>query len=99
MDITLSELSPGFSVLPVFLWVWLALVVAVHVGFTACVARDAHRIEPRPLIAGPLLWTLATLITGILGAGLYWAVNHSTLSRREEGQRAPEEGSTSGRRR
>ena len=65
---------------------YLALFVVVHVGFAISVARDAGQLQRQqsgPLIAGPLLWTLATLLGGVFVAGLYWAVNHSALSRRD----------------
>ncbi len=63
---------------------FLALAI-VHIGFAAAVAADAgflRREGTGPLIAGPFLWTLATLLGGVFVAGIYWVVNHSTLSRR-----------------
>ncbi len=73
-------------VFQIFTWLYFALLIAVHVGFAISVARDADELQRQqsgPLIAGPLLWTLATLLGGVFVAGLYWAVNHSALSRRE----------------
>ena len=59
-------------------------VAIVHVGFAAAVSADAGRMRRKgsgPLIAGPLLWTLATLLGGVFVAGVYWLVNHSVLRR------------------
>jgi hypothetical protein len=70
---------------PLFFLLFTALTVVVHVGFAISVARDAGQLQRQqagPLIAGPLLWTLATLLGGVFVAGLYWVVNHSSLSRR-----------------
>jgi hypothetical protein len=77
---------PSASTLPFFLAAAFFLgTVIVHVGFAAAVARDARQLSRErsgPLIAGSLLWTLATLLGGVYVAGLYWVVNHSALSRR-----------------
>ena len=64
--------------------VFVATVI-VRIGFAAAVTSDADRLrreDSGPLIAGPFLWMLATLLGGVFVAGLYWAVNHSALSRR-----------------
>ena len=64
---------------------YFAAMAVVHIGFAAAIATDAGQLRREgngPLIAGPFLWTLATLLGGVLVAGLYWLVNHSTLSRR-----------------
>lgn len=69
-------------------WIVPAYVIAtavVHIGFAIAVVRDAARLRREgsgPLMAGPFLWCLATLTGGVFVAGLYWAVNHSALSRR-----------------
>jgi Na+/H+ antiporter NhaD/arsenite permease-like protein len=52
----------------------LVLTVVVHVGFAIAVWRDARRV--RPVLAGALLWTLATLVGGVFVAVAYWFVQH-----------------------
>jgi hypothetical protein len=75
---------PGeFGVLVAIVY-FIALAI-VHVGFAVAIATDAGMLQNEargPLIAGPVLWTLATLLGGAFVAVLYWLVNHSTLSRR-----------------
>ena len=64
---------------------YFAAMAVVHIGFAAAIATDAAQLKREgsgPLIVGPFLWTVATLLGGVLGACLYWVVNHSTLSRR-----------------
>ena len=69
-------------------WLFFAYLLGtaiVHVGFATAVGHDALRLRREgsgPLIAGPFLWILATLMGGVFVAGLYWVVNHSALSRR-----------------
>jgi hypothetical protein len=76
------QISGAFSL---FTTAYFIGVVIVHVGFAAAVAADSGRLSRErtgPLIAGPLLWTLATLVGGVYVAAVYWFINHSTLSRR-----------------
>ena len=75
------------SGIPLFFAAYATGVVIVHIGFAAAVAADAGRLSRErsgPLIAGPALWTLATLLGGVYVAGLYWLANHSALSRRHD---------------
>jgi hypothetical protein len=81
MNFNLSQYLPIPWIVPAY----LIGTVVVHIGFAIAVGRDALRLRREaagPLIAGPFLWTLATLIGGVFVAGLYWVVNHSALSRR-----------------
>ncbi len=71
----------GFILQTIF-FVGLAIV---HVGFALSVLKDSDQMRAegsRPLLAGTLLWSLATLLGGVFVAAIYWLVNHSTLSRR-----------------
>lgn len=70
------------DVLQTIFFVSLAIV---HVGFALGVLKDGDQIRSKgsqPLLAGPALWCLATLLGGVFVAGIYWVMNHSTLSRR-----------------
>jgi hypothetical protein len=61
---------------------WLALAI-VHVAFAVAVYRHstAFRGSGRRLVfAGPELWTLATLVSGVLGVAAYWLIHCSTLA-------------------
>jgi hypothetical protein len=84
MNISFS--GQQFSGLLIFVPLAYFLAVAlVHTGFAAAVFHDAARLRKEgtgPLIGGPFLWTLATLLGGVFVAAIYWLVNHSTLSRR-----------------
>jgi hypothetical protein len=65
--------------------VYMIALAVVHVGFAVAIASDAGKLQgdrQGPLITGPFLWTLGTLLGGVFVAVLYWLVNHSTLSRR-----------------
>ena len=65
--------------------IFFVALAIVHVGFALNVLKDGDQLRSagsRPLLAGPALWCLATLLGGVLVAAIYWVVNHSTLSRR-----------------
>jgi hypothetical protein len=57
-------------------------VPLVHVIFAVAVWRDARRWRRRGgrtvLVAG-WVWTLATLVFGLLTVAVYWVMHHSTL--------------------
>jgi hypothetical protein len=70
----------NFSVL--FLLIYWGLLITVHVSIAVGVSIDAaglRRSRSGPLFAGPLVWMLATLLGGVLAAGIYWVIHHSTL--------------------
>jgi len=58
------------------------LMLLVHIVFAVAVYRDARGLDDKRLLVmvGPGIWSIATLLWGVLVAGLYWAVHHSRLS-------------------
>ena len=65
--------------------VFFVALAVVHVGFALNVLKDGDQMRTEgtsPALAGPALWSLATLLGGVFVAAIYWVVNHSTLSRR-----------------
>jgi len=59
-----------------------ALSLLVNILFAVGVYRSGRTDEARlagPVLVGVFAWTLATLLGGPFVAGLYWAMNHSTL--------------------
>ena len=65
--------------------IFLAALAVVHIGFALNILADGDELRSqgsKPLLAGTLLWCLATLLGGVFVAAIYWLVNHSTLSRR-----------------
>jgi len=70
--------------------VFSALVLGANIAFAWGVWTDADKRAGRAervWFAVPLVWALATLVTGMLGAAVYWLIHYSSL-RKEEG---PEE--------
>lgn len=84
MNISFSG-QPLSGVPALFPLVYFLALAIVHVAFASAVFHDGMRLSREgsgPLIVGPHLWSLATLVGGVYVAAIYWAVNHSTLSRR-----------------
>ena len=64
-----------------------ALSMIVNVLFAIGVYRSARIDEYErvgPVLVGVFSWTLATLLGGPFVAGLYWAMNRSTLRPRAD---------------
>lgn len=55
------------------------LTVLVHIIFAWAVYRDAEH-QRTPIFVGPEIWGLATLLGGVVTAGIYWALHHSCLN-------------------
>ena len=56
--------------------------VVVHVALASVVWTDAHALEQQGqklAFFGPYLWTVTVAISGIVAAGFYWIMHHSTL--------------------
>jgi hypothetical protein len=66
-------------------WVVIGLLfVVVHVMLAMGVYRDGLNIQERgdyTFFVSPTIWSLAVLLTGIPGVGVYWVMHHSTLRR------------------
>lgn len=60
------------------------LTVLVHIVFAVAIYRDAARLKHRHALViagvGPAIWCVATLIGGVITAGIYWALHHSRLN-------------------
>ena len=57
-------------------------VPLLHVLFAVAVWRDSRhwvRRGGRTVLLAGWVWTLATLVFGLLAVALYWVVHHSTL--------------------
>jgi hypothetical protein len=78
---SLSSLSGTMGVV-IFLAISLVTAV-VHVCFAFAVWVDAGLVEQHQrrstFLVGGGLWALATLLGGVVVAGIYWAIHHSTL--------------------
>jgi hypothetical protein len=91
MPLALSSTVYPWSGLPFWLrdlielWVVVAwaLTALIHLVFAWSVLIDADRMwrteRRKPVFVGASLWALATLLGGVLAAGVYWVMHHSTL--------------------
>ena len=64
--------------------IWFVLLALVHIMLAVGVNRDAqHTLEKGgyTYFVSPAIWSLAVLVTGVLGVGVYWVMHHSTLRR------------------
>lgn len=59
------------------------LKVIVHIIFAWVVYKDADKFAAgrSTIFVGPEMWFLATLVGGVITAGIYWAMHHSRLNR------------------
>lgn len=76
------DISTGSAGLTAF--VALVLTAVVHVCFALAVFNDAGKLS-RPTLVGPAVWAIATLLGGVVAAGIYWAMNRSMLVGRVAG--------------
>ena len=60
------------------------LTVLVPIVFAVAVYRDATRLNCGQALViagvGPIIWCVATLVGGVITAGIYWAMHHSRLN-------------------
>ena len=87
MKLNFPDLDTGLlGVLGSITVVWGVVVavlgVLVTIVFAIAVYRDAvHLDRTRTLIiAGPVIWGIATLFGGEVTAAIYWAMHHSRLN-------------------
>lgn len=61
------------------------ITVFIHIAFSVAVLNDASSLksdDSKSLqFVSPFFWMLAVLFGGVLIAGLYWVIHHSTLSK------------------
>lgn len=56
----------------------------LHIIFAGAVAKDAGQLTKlgvKPWLVSGMTWAFATLMGGVLIAGLYWTMHHSSLAR------------------
>ncbi|NKB46965.1 MAG: hypothetical protein GKR77_04180 [Legionellales bacterium] len=81
MELLLNQLSEQIATLNILLMVINGLL---HIIFAGAVAKDAGQLTKlgiKPWLVSGITWAFATLIGGVLIAGLYWIMHHSSLAR------------------
>lgn len=68
-----------------FLWpagAWI-LTAIIHIALALAVFSDAEQMYRRhgrkPFLVEGAIWALAVLLGGVVTAGIYWVIHHSTL--------------------
>jgi len=61
-----------------------AFAIGVHID-----AKHMYQEKKGPFLAGPGIWTLATLVGGIPVVVVYWVIHHSTLRPRPPSDSSP----------
>ena len=87
MNFNITDLDSGFlgalGSITVF-WGIIAAVlgIVVNIVFAIATYRDAVRLDRTRtlIIAGPVIWGIATLFGGVITAAIYWAMHHSRLN-------------------
>lgn len=90
MNFNITNFDSGFLGALSLVTVFWGIVVAVlgfliNIVFAIAVYRDAVRLDRLDrtrtlIIAGPLIWGIATLFGGVVTAAIYWAIHHSRLN-------------------
>jgi hypothetical protein len=81
----LENLANHFSTqIEAFLYLMMLINGILHLIFAGAIAHDAGkltRMGQRPVLVSGTTWAFATLIGGVMVAGLYWILHYSTLTR------------------
>lgn len=87
MNFNITNFDSGFwgalSSVTVFWGIVVAVLgILVNIVFAIAVYRDAVRLDQTRtlIIAGPMIWGIATLFGGVVTAAIYWAMHHSRLN-------------------
>lgn len=87
MNFNITNFDSGFwgalSSVTVFWGIVVAVIgILVNIVFAIAVYRDAVRLDQTRtlIIAGPMIWGIATLFGGVVTAAIYWAMHHSRLN-------------------
>lgn len=80
-------MNPPFPVSTGFLLFWSIIVwtltAVVHIALAAGVLSDSYRFIRRhnrgTFLVGGGMWALAVLLGGVVAAGIYWVIHHSSL--------------------
>lgn len=65
-------------ILPIF---WFLIFIPAHLASSVIVYRDARTLECSALDIRPFLWFGIAFSLPFFGMFIYWAMNHSSLSR------------------
>lgn len=79
MDFDINTFIATFGI---WNFVPVAITILVHIAFSAAVYSDAQIIKNQReslVFTGPIIWSLAVLVGGILAALAYWVIHHSSL--------------------
>ena len=72
-----------FNTPVILIYIYWLIIAAIHIVFAIGVYKDAERLEKelnRPILFVPVeMWAIATLVGGVITAGIYWVIHHSTL--------------------
>ena len=75
----MGDMNLGFQLASTASLLWLV----VNIGFAGGIWRDANTLLARGRVvwfAPPIIWTLATLVSGFFCVAAYWLIHHSSLA-------------------